>query len=223
MLMAMMVSIPAFYDSLMPTPAPWAAAMYVLSGLLVWLSTWRQPRHHASQGKDWLLGLALLSCAALPHSSQSIGALSWRMVVALLTLLRLMLLSKPFFERAGLARLMGMAAGVLGLCGIGFYWIDPNVTTLGDGLWLAFSTAATVGYGDIAPSNTASRIFSVFVVLLGYGVLSLVTASVAAMFVGSQERKIEREILHDMHQQLKSVKQEIVALRESMEATKKTD
>jgi voltage-gated potassium channel len=70
------------------------------------------------------------------------------------------------------------------------------------------------------PSTTASRIFSVFVVLLGYGVLSLVTASVAAMFVGSQERKVEREILHDMHVQLKQVKQEIAALRESIEAAK---
>jgi hypothetical protein len=57
-------------------------------------------------------------------------------------------------------------------------------------------------------------------VLLGYGVLSLVTASVAAMFVGSQERKVEREILHDMHAQLKLVRQEIATLRDSIEAAK---
>lgn len=233
MLMALVASIPAFYDSLMPTPAPWAAAMYIVSGLLVFASVWQKARHRrrshsgatqgrwqASQGTDWLLGAALMSCAVLPHSSQSIGALSWRMLIALVTLLRLILISKPLFERAGLARLMAMAAAVLGLCGIGFYWIDPDVTTLGDGLWLAFSTAATVGYGDVVPSNTASRIFSVFVVLLGYGVLSLVTASVAAMFVGSQERKVEREILRDMHTQLKAVKQEIASLRDSIEAAK---
>ncbi|MDE2402844.1 MAG: two pore domain potassium channel family protein [Burkholderiales bacterium] len=135
-------------------------------------------------------------------------------------LLRLVIISKPLLERAGLARLMGMAAGVLGLCGLGFYWIDPEVTTLGDGLWLAFSTAATVGYGDVVPSTTASRIFSVFVVMLGYGVLSLVTASVAAMFVGTQERKVEREILRDMHAQLKAVRHEIATLRESLDAAK---
>jgi len=43
---------------------------------------------------------------------------------------------------------------------------------------------------------------------------------VAAMFVGSQERKVEREILHDMHLQLKTVRQEIAALRDSIEAAK---
>jgi voltage-gated potassium channel len=232
-LMALVASIPAFYDSLLPMPAMWAMVMYVVSGLLVLFSAWQQGRRQSTksrhtssrwmpppQSADWLLGAALLLCAALPPSSQSTGALSWRMTVALLTLLRLVLISRPLFERAGLARLLAMAIAVLGLCGIGFYMIDPEVTDLGQGLWLAFSTAATVGFGDVVPSNTASRIFSVFVVLLGYGVLSLVTASVAAMFVGSQERKVEREILHDMHAQLKLVRQEIATLRDSIEAAK---
>lgn len=230
LLLALLASIPAFYDSLMPQPAQWAIVLYVLSGSMVLWAAWVQMRRQhrdASHGawslrrrSNWLLGMALLSCAMLPPSSQSAIALSWRMLVALLTLLQLVAISKPLFERAGLARLMAMAAVVLGLCGIGFYLIDPEVTTLGAGLWLAFSTAATVGYGDVVPSTTASRIFSVFVVLLGYGVLSLVTASVAAMFVGSQERKVEREILRDMHVQLKAVKQEIAALRERIEADK---
>jgi voltage-gated potassium channel len=232
-LLALVASIPAFYDSLMPVPAMWASAMYLISGLLVLASAWYQTRRgmaneggltkarwRAQAGGDWLLGLALLVCAVLPASSQSVGALSWRMLIALMTLLRLVLISQPLFEQVGLARLMAMAMAVLGLCGIGFYWIDPKVNTLNEGLWLAFSTAATVGYGDVVPSNTASRIFSVFVVLLGYGMLSLVTASVAAMFVGSQERKVEREILHDMHVQLKEVRREIAQLRQAIEAAK---
>ena len=232
LLLALLASTPAFYDSLMPAPASWAAAMYVVSAMLVfgaaWLQMRKKPAHHGSESRwrwssphtaNCLLGAGLLSCAVLPPSSQSTAALSWRMLIALMTLLRLVMISKPVFERAGLARLMAMAAAVLGLCGIGFYLIDPEVTSLSSGLWLAFSTAATVGYGDVVPSTTASRIFSVFVVLLGYGVLSLVTASVAAMFVGSQERKVEREILRDMHTQLQSVRQEIAALRASIEAT----
>lgn len=239
LLLALLASIPAFYDSLMPTPAPWATGLYGLSGLLVLGSTWQaqrkarpgasarnghgsgaftQGRWRAQQGADWLLGSALMVCAVLPASSLSVGALSLRMLIALATLLRLVLVSKPLFERAGLARLLAMSAAVLGLCGMGFYWIDPEVESLGEGLWLAFSTAATVGFGDVVPSTTASRIFSVFVVLLGYGVLSLVTASIAAMFVGSQERKVEREILRDMHVQLRTVREEIAALRQELRA-----
>lgn len=234
MLLALLAGIPAFYDALMPEPAPWAAAMYVLSGTLVLVTAWQRWRHGADEPSaavrggmasrrarsqaDWLLGLGLLCCAVLPASSHSPVALGWRLLMAVWTLARLIVVSKPLFERAGLARLLGIATAVLVLCGLGFYWIDPEVTTLGQGLWLAFSTAATVGYGDVVPSNTASRIFSVFVVLLGYGMLSLVTASVAAMFVGSQERKVEREILHDMHAQLQSVRQEIAALRAQLNA-----
>jgi voltage-gated potassium channel len=46
------------------------------------------------------------------------------------------------------------------------------------------TTAATVGYGDVAvvPSTPTSRVFAVVVVLLGLAVLSLATASLAAIF-----------------------------------------
>ncbi|MDO8252678.1 MAG: potassium channel family protein, partial [Rhodoferax sp.] len=87
---------------------------------------------------------------------------------------------------------------ILGLGGVGFWILEPSALTLSDGLWLAFTTAATVGYGDIVPSTHASRMFSVLVVLLGLAVLSLVTASVAAMFVETEERQIERDLMHEI-------------------------
>lgn len=80
------------------------------------------------------------------------------------------------------------------LGGLGFWWIDPEVHNFTDGLWLAFTTAATVGYGDYVPSTEASRAFAV-VVLLGLAVLSLVTASIAALFVQKEDRQIEQELL----------------------------
>jgi voltage-gated potassium channel len=76
--------------------------------------------------------------------------------------------------------------------------LEPRALTFADGLWLAFTTAATVGYGDIVPSTHASRAFSVLVVLLGLAVLSLVTASLAAMFVETEERQIERDLMHEI-------------------------
>lgn len=236
MLIALIASVPAFYDSMMPTPATWATLMYLVSGVVVLASAWRTQRqrrkgvsthpegtrpwgHHPMELRlDWILGVALLLNAVLPQSNESESALIWRLIIAVLMLYRLLKISLPLFTETGLARLLAMGATVLGLCGIGFYWLDPEVDSLHEGLWLAFSTAATVGYGDVVPSSTASRIFSVFVVLLGYGLLSLVTASIAAMFVGTQERKVEHEILRDMHLQLKSVRHEIAVLRESIEA-----
>jgi voltage-gated potassium channel len=86
--------------------------------------------------------------------------------------------------------------------------LEPKVETLSDGLWLAFTTAATVGYGDIVPSTHASRTFAVLVVLLGLAVFSLVTASVAAIFVGKEERGIERELM----QEIRALRAEVAAL-----------
>lgn len=225
MLTALVVSIPAFYDSLMPVPSAWIVSLYGLSGVLTLGSTWgRTPRSTDSrtfwsqpQHADRVLGGAMLISALLPHSNNSTGALSWRLAVELATLIRLLALSQPFWAGTGLLRLVAMAAGMLTLCGVGFYWIDPQINSVEDGLWLAFTTAATVGFGDVVPNTTASRIFSVFVVLLGYGVLSLVTASIAAMFVGNQERKVEQEILRDMHTQLRAVRKEIAELRTQLE------
>jgi voltage-gated potassium channel len=89
------------------------------------------------------------------------------------------------------------------LGGVGFWWLEPGIHSLQDGLWLAFTTAATVGYGDLVPRTAAGRAFSVVVVLLGLSVLSLVTASLAAMFVEQEveqeERQIERELMREFH------------------------
>lgn len=233
MLIALIASVPAFYDSMMPTPATWATWMYLVSGVVLMGSAWhtqralRGPDNDASQRRwgdrpgqlklDIFLGVALMANAVLPQSNESEPALIWRLFIAVLMLYRLLKIIQPLFTETGLARLLAMGASVLVLCGIGFYWLDPEIKTVHDGLWLAFSTAATVGYGDMVPSSTASRIFSVFVVLLGYGILSLVTASVAAMFVGTQERKVEQDILRDMHKEMRELRHEIDKLRQEMQ------
>jgi voltage-gated potassium channel len=98
---------------------------------------------------------------------------------------------------------------IMGFGGVGFWLIEPRAHTLTDGLWLAFTTAATVGYGDIVPSTFASRAFAVVVVLLGLAVLSIVTASVAAIFVEADERDFEKQILselHDLKEQLREMR-----------------
>ena len=103
-----------------------------------------------------------------------------------------------FITRRGLLYSLGLCMLILVLGGVGFWILEPPTLTLTDGLWLAFTTAATVGYGDIIPSTHASRAFAVVVVLLGLAVLSLVTASVAAMFVETEERQIERDLMREI-------------------------
>ena len=113
-----------------------------------------------------------------------------------------------FFTYRRLGYPLALSLTILLLGGVGFWVLEPKVESLSDGLWLAFTTAATVGYGDIVPSTHSSRAFAVVVVMLGLAVLSLVTASVAAVFVGNEERDIERELMTE----IRALRAEVAAL-----------
>ena len=115
--------------------------------------------------------------------------------------------------RQGLVSSLLLALAILGLGGVGFWVIDPGITSLSDGLWLAFTTAATVGFGDVAPSTHASRAFSVLVVLLGLAVLSLVTASLSAIFVEKEVEDEERQIEKGLMREIRHLRQEVAELR----------
>ena len=125
-------------------------------------------------------------------------------------------LRRRFLVRRGVIYSLVISMLILLGGGFGFWLLDPRVHTLADGFWLAFTTAATVGYGDMVPSTHASRAFAVIVVLLGLAVLSLVTASVAALLVEkdvhTEERAIERELMAE----IRAVREEVAALRREL-------
>lgn len=102
--------------------------------------------------------------------------------------------------------------GLMLLSGGGFYWLEPTIHTYWDGVWLAFISGLTVGYGDLVPTTGPARLFAGVVIVLTYGVMSLVTASIAAFFIGKEEKQLRR----DMHHEIKILRQEMAELREMM-------
>lgn len=123
--------------------------------------------------------------------------------------------------RRGLIYSLLLAVAILGLGGVGFWLIDPRIDNLGDGLWLAFTTAATVGYGDLIPHTPASRLFSVVVVLLGLAVLSLVTASLSAIFVEKEVEAEDRQIEQDLLRELRVMREELHSLRQDVSSLRR--
>ncbi len=222
---ALLLTIPAFYAELLDAaPGAWCRVAYLLASMTVgasvaharWGKTAGARPQQGHRALDVVLALGLLIAALGPSSLNSGPILALRLAMAFLAMARMVLAVRHWVSRGGLLYLMGVAFVVLLLCGAGFWWLEPRTPTLADGLWLAFTTAATVGYGDIVPSTPASRIFSVFVVLLGYGVLTLVTAAIATTWIETQERRIEREILHDLHREVRALRGEIGALRDTV-------
>lgn len=60
----------------------------------------------------------------------------------------------------------------------------------GEGLWWALVTVTTVGYGDVTPKTVAGRLVGAALMVGGLVSFSLVTATVASIFI---ERKFRRE------------------------------
>jgi voltage-gated potassium channel len=219
-LVALLATIPAFYLAARGEQRILTAFLYGAAALASFGVAWHASRHRrggsagirASVRLNGTLVIGLVLCAVLP-GGDGLDVILVRLGTALLVVLRAGDSIRPWFWRDDLPRLLALAAASMALCGLGFWWLEPTAHTFGDGVWLAFTTAATVGYGDIVPSTPASKIFAVFVVFLGFTVLSLVTASVAAMWVQTEERKLERTMLRDLHEELRLVHKAIDELR----------
>jgi voltage-gated potassium channel len=214
----LVLSIPAFYLHLAATEAKWwraGSALYLIvalgfaalmigrrSGTPLW----------PVQGLNFLVFIGALASLAGNMAPWSTPEWAMRIALVILIALRILICMRPMLRSGATGPIWIFAAITLFLSGLGFYWLEPTVNSYADGLWLAFVSGATVGYGDIVPTTPASRIFAVFMVLLGYAMLSLVTASIAAMFVGEDEKQIRRE----MHRDIRSLQIEVRHLREEL-------
>jgi voltage-gated potassium channel len=102
------------------------------------------------------------------------------------------------FTRRGAPLLLGAGVITILLAGAVFYWLDPKINSYWDGLWLAFITGTTVGYGDVVPSTGATRLFAALIVLIGASLIALFTANIVAFFIGREETRLREDLHHDI-------------------------
>ncbi|PKN76696.1 MAG: hypothetical protein CVU52_03610 [Deltaproteobacteria bacterium HGW-Deltaproteobacteria-10] len=69
-------------------------------------------------------------------------------------------------------------------------YAEANIRSLWDSFWWAIVTVGTVGYGDKYPVSVAGRLVGLVLIFSGVGLMSLLTATIASVFV---ERKIKEE------------------------------
>jgi voltage-gated potassium channel len=93
--------------------------------------------------------------------------------------------------------------------------IDPAFNTPWDGIWWAWQTVTTVGYGDIVPQSLWGRILAGVLMVMGLAMISLLTASFSAYFIsrGIQPAKTASpqvlRMLEQMQQQLANIQQRL--------------
>jgi len=75
--------------------------------------------------------------------------------------------------------------GVLMLSGTLFYRVVEGWSAL-DSLYFSVTTLTTVGYGDLAPTTPASKVFTIVYLLLGVGVLVSFVGKLASHVVAAR-------------------------------------
>jgi len=145
---------------------------------------------------------------------------------------------RVLFTRKGAPMLLGISFLTILALGALFFWLDPAIKSFWDGLWLAFITGATVGYGDVVPTTVATRIIAVLTVLVGVALMTLFTANVVAFFIGGEETRMRESLQRDivglrgeiallldaeelrltleLHKEIRQLRQELAELRNEM-------
>ena len=208
-----LLSLPAYILDTSDLSAGWHriatvidAAVFLAFALeLAWmLSVTRQPFRYLVG--NWLNLVVLLGTGAalFGAASEAVALIRVaRIATAGFILLRAVAELRVLFTRRGAPLLFGAAFLSILTGGTLFYALDPTIHSVWDGMWLAFVTGATVGYGDLVPTTGATRVVAVFVVLAGWALLSLFTANIVAMFVGREETERLHERVHDARSRLR--------------------
>ena len=73
-----------------------------------------------------------------------------------------------------------------------------NITSFGDALWWASTTISTFGYGDRYPVTTQGQVIAVGLMIVGIGLLGLLTAGFAAWFFRQANEAAAERALRDV-------------------------
>ncbi|MDY0408766.1 potassium channel family protein [Virgibacillus soli] len=106
--------------------------------------------------------------------------------------MRLELFKHIYFRLPVLVRLFITILLVMLVFGITIHFVEPKqFPTIFTGIWWAFVTAGTVGYGDFVPLTTTGRMIGIILILSGAGLLTFYISIFAAATV-KHERDLSK-------------------------------
>ena len=229
MVVVALLSVPAYiFDSAEPG-AVWHRAATAIDAFiaiafaleLAWmLRLTREPFRYLAG--NWLNLVVLLGAGSALFGAATEGLALVRVArvaVAGLIVVRAVAEMRVLFTRRGAPLLAGAAFLATLVTGALFYVLDPKIATFWDGMWLAFVTGATVGYGDLYPTTTATRVVAIVTVLIGWALLSLFTANIVATFIGRDEAEARAEL----HREIVALRADLARLLDAEELRVRTE
>jgi voltage-gated potassium channel len=149
---------------------------------------------------------------------------SFRLLIAVQVLINMSGTLRALLARNHLGTTLVVSLIVIVIAGILEAGIDPAVKHPLDGIWWAWVTVTTVGYGDIVPVSAAGKILGAILILLGVGLFSMLTASFSVYFISQKEEEFEEVIEEEidlnqvqMLEQLQNIEKRLEQLEQALQ------
>ena len=190
-------------------PEEWAAAtnwvilgFFVIETLLL-VSLVRDKKYYLRT--NWMnLLIIAMGIPLLWYEQPYAGALrALRLLLLFGILVEMSSTTRAMLRRNHVGLTLFVAAIIIIMAGTSMAAIDPAIETPWDGIWWAWVTVTTVGYGDIVPESPQGKIFGGLLMVLGLGLFSLITASFSAFLISRGEEELleqEKEVVSEEEQ-----------------------
>ncbi len=99
------------------------------------------------------------------------------------------------------------ASFIIVLSGIFIAGVDPAVHNVREGIWWAWVTVTTVGYGDIVPVSNIGRTFAALLMMVALGLFAVFTANFSAIFLQRRELRDFKKESQDIRRILNNTRQ----------------
>lgn len=101
--------------------------------------------------------------------------------------------TKGFFKTNGFQYMLLLSTVMILIAGVLISFFEGM--TLQNGIWWAFVTITTVGYGDISPNTLAGRIIACVLMVMGIGLLGSLTSAITTYFIKPQNETVSNDKL----------------------------
>lgn len=110
--------------------------------------------------------------------------------------------ARRFFNTNGFKYVIFVTTIMIMLGGVLIHFAEGM--SYGDGIWWAFVTTTTVGYGDISPATFYGRVIAMILMLLGIGLLGTITSTLTSYFLNppSPPKGVRDEAIEAVKNQL---------------------
>lgn len=172
--------------------ADWLIWLFFLGETVLLASLVRDRRRYL--GENWMNVAIILAGIPLFWNYTPLAGMlrHLRLLLMLTIVVHLIPIVRDVLKRNHLGYTVVIALLITVVAGLLISTVDPGIKTPEEGIWYAWVTLTTVGYGDVVPTSTAGRVIGGILILLGLVLFSLIMANIAAFLVRRDVEKLDR-------------------------------